>query len=201
MTATDDSPLTLDGLADSIDFDRFGFDADADRTARALSEPLLVFPQYGDAPARDDGDGDGGRGGNDDHDDDQDGDGGPICTGLYTVVSANNDRTYTVDAPRGDSDAHPTCSCPDFEHRGLDGTDGGCKHIRRVRILQTENVLPRRGEGGGLWEDKLREVLANLSDEAADVEQRRENVEKWARVVGRLRDRLQEHVEESYGGP
>lgn len=51
--------------------------------------------------------------------------------GIYDVESESR-NTYRVDLPA------ETCSCPDWQHRK---PDGGCKHLRRVRLaVQTDRV-------------------------------------------------------------
>jgi len=59
------------------------------------------------------------------------------ATGLYTVYSQSG-KKYLVD-DMGDE----KCSCKDMKHRS---PDGGCKHVRRVRLLIRETALPAAGE-------------------------------------------------------
>ena len=53
--------------------------------------------------------------------------------GLFVVVGENGGGEYLVDTHTG------ACSCPDAEHRN---PDGGCKHVRRVRMATGETPVP-----------------------------------------------------------
>jgi hypothetical protein len=52
--------------------------------------------------------------------------------GIYDVQSASG-NTYRVDI------AGPECSCPDWQERE---PDGGCKHLRRVRLAIQAGSVP-----------------------------------------------------------
>jgi predicted nucleic acid-binding Zn finger protein len=57
-------------------------------------------------------------------------------TGMFDVYSASS-NTYTVSLrdPLG-------CTCPDFQQRGDQLGDAGCKHIRRVRLALGIDPIP-----------------------------------------------------------
>lgn len=55
--------------------------------------------------------------------------------GIYDVRSESG-NTYQVDLPA------ETCSCPDWQQRE---PDGGCKHLRRVRIEVQAGRVPTPG--------------------------------------------------------
>jgi predicted nucleic acid-binding Zn finger protein len=61
-------------------------------------------------------------------------------TGMFDVYSASG-NTYTVSLrdPLG-------CTCPDFQQRGDQLGDSGCKHIRRVRMALGIDPIPEELE-------------------------------------------------------
>lgn len=73
------------------------------------------------------------------------------ATGVYKVLSENR-SAYVVDPVR------KACTCPDFAYN--EPEDPGCKHIRRVLLLdEVDEDFPRRDEDAGAYADRLREVL------------------------------------------
>lgn len=61
-------------------------------------------------------------------------------TGMFDVYSASG-NTYTVSLrdPLG-------CTCPDFQQRGDQLGDSGCKHVRRVRLALGIDPIPEKLE-------------------------------------------------------
>ena len=79
-----------------------------------------------------------------------------MADGLYEVHGENGNGAYVVDL-KGEE---PTCTCPDYRHRE---PEGGCKHIRRVRIEEGEESVEE-------LRDRLRERIDRLESRASRME-------------------------------
>jgi len=53
--------------------------------------------------------------------------------GLFVVIGENENGEYLVDTRTG------SCDCEDMQYRA---PEGGCKHLRRVRVLTGDRPLP-----------------------------------------------------------
>jgi len=58
--------------------------------------------------------------------------------GLFVVIGENENGQYLVDTRAG------SCECKDAKYRD---PDGGCKHLRRVRIAQGDTPIPAQALG------------------------------------------------------
>ena len=90
------------------------------------------------------------------------------ATGLYNVYSQSG-KTYLVDVAAGEK-----CSCTDMKHNR---PSGGCKHVRRCRIMLRETALPAAGDGVAEFFDSHISVMASeLRDEREALEQRKQTL-------------------------
>jgi hypothetical protein len=69
--------------------------------------------------------------------------------GLWEVYAEDGENIYTVDVWTG------VCDCPDMEYHD---PDGGCKHVRRVRIRTGEVEIPEFVERDAVDSNLLRAV-------------------------------------------
>jgi predicted nucleic acid-binding Zn finger protein len=84
-----------------------------------------------------------------------------IAENLYEVFGENGNDGYVVDTANS-----PSCTCPDFQHRE---PEGGCKHVRRVRIEQGEESLEEIRERLRKRIDRLESEASRMNSEAQDL--------------------------------
>lgn len=86
-----------------------------------------------------------------------------VATGLYDVLSTSG-NVYRTDPEAGAGE------CPDQQHRE---PEGGCKHLRRVKMMLARTPLPERGESAddydGWLEQEIDAINGDLEALAAEM--------------------------------
>jgi hypothetical protein len=94
------------------------------------------------------------------------------CVGLYDVHTKGGE--YTVEADKG------VCDCPDFQYNE---PIQGCKHLKRVILLLSDDVLPARGEPTADYDDALNELLPDIQERMADLRSELDALEGFAVAI------------------
>lgn len=93
------------------------------------------------------------------------------CLGMYEVVTFGGQ--YTVEPTEG------ACECPDHQYNR---PDGGCKHLRRVRLM-LDHGLPARGEDSTRFFDAIDCSPGYYRRQAAKHPGRADGYERFAETV------------------
>lgn len=116
---------------------------------------------------------------------DQDG----YCTGTYDVHRPGKDP-YTVN-PRELDESPSVMMCGDMQYRR---PSGGCKHIRRIRTMVEQDLLPDEDEDATEYLESLADTYEQLVEERDALADRQAKLRRQIRVKADETDELEREL-------